>query len=210
MSYDRVELWSTASERSEFEDMAELYAILRTTESLEVANARDALEHTEYVEACSKLITQFKNTEKALIQRGSIESLQAFIRKFQIDCPRAVERMATGAPDGAFGSGQKQDDKKGAMALVREMTELFIYCSNLLSLNRTAVDELLPQLEALIRSLNKAKGLIQGFDPAPLEKWVRTMQGMRASEQLDEDEARQLMFDLNNAKAAIDDILSQN
>jgi ESCRT-I complex subunit VPS28 len=204
----RVELWTTAAQRAEFEDLAELYAILRTTELLETAYARDALDVSEYREACSKLITQFKNTEKALVQRGTIENLQQFIRRYSVDCPRAVERMSVGAPDSVTGSNGSED-KKQNLALVREMTELFIYLANLLSLGRTAADELTPQLEALLKSLGKARTLIQGFDMSSLERWLKTLQQMRASDQLDEDQTRQFMYDLNSAKAQIDDLLSQ-
>jgi len=43
-----------------------------------------------------------------------------------------------------------------------------------------------------------------------IEKWIKQMEQMRASEQLDEDAGRQLLYDLNNAKASIDDLLNQN
>jgi ESCRT-I complex subunit VPS28 len=205
---DRVELWTTAAQRAEFEDLAELYAILKTTELLETAYARDALDVNEYREACTKLITQFKNTEKALIQRGTIENLQQFIRRYAVDCPRGVERMSVGAPD-SVGGTNGSDDRRQNLALVREMTELFIYLANLLSLGRTAADELTPQLEALLKSLAKAKNMIQGFDMSSLEKWLRTLQQMRASDQLDEEQTRQFMYDLNSAKAQIDDLLNQ-
>jgi ESCRT-I complex subunit VPS28 len=211
-----TDLWTTAQERIEFEDQAELYAILKTCEYLEIAHARDVVEQTDYVEQCMKLIAQFKNFEKALIQRGTIASLQDFVVKYSIlDCPRAIDRMQTGYPDDPPFSNVKlnnsKDDKKLAMSLVREMTELFIYLSNLLSLNRTAIDELLPQLEALLRSLNKAKSLItQGYDPTALEIWLKQMQSMKASDELNEEQTRQLLHDLNTSKAQIDDILSQS
>ena len=211
---ERIELWTNAAQRAEFEDLAELFAILRTTELLETAYARDALDVNEYREACSKLITQFKNTEKALLQRGTIESTAQFIRKYNVDCPRAVERMNAGVPESTLGSGlaaQAEDNTKMHLAIVREMTEQFIYLSNLLAIGHTAADQLTPQLEVLLKTLSKAKALLKGgFDPASLESWLKILQQMRASDVLDEDSVRQFQYDLNNAKVQIDEILSNS
>ena len=209
MTTEKIELWTTAAQRAEFEDLAELFAILKTTELLETAYARDAIDVNEYREACARLIGQFKNTEKALLQRGAIENLQQFLKRFNVDCPRAVERMAIGAPDSMPTHEGQEESKKQHYTLVKEITELFIYLANLLSLGRTAADELTPQLEALLKSLSKAKSLLPGFDPFNLEKWLKALQQMRASDQLDEEATRQFQYDLNSSKAQVDDILSQ-
>ena len=201
-------LWSTASERAEFEDLADMYAILRTLEMIEIANARDALEHGEYVEVCQKLINQYKTTERPAVQRGAIRDLASFVRDYGIDCPRAVERITVGTPDNPF-QGSRQDDKKSAIVLVREMTELFILCANLISLERLAVDELMPNLEALLRAIARAKSIIPGYEPVALDKWLRTMQQMRASDELSQEDGRQLLHDLNTSKAEIDEITSR-
>jgi len=204
---ERVDLWNSPAERAIFDDMAELYAILRTTELLETAYTRDAVEKNEYLENLQRLLTQFKNTEKALLERGAIDSLAGFVYKYQLDCPKAMQRMTQGMPDEV---GKNEDNNKAMIGHVRDMTELFIYCSNLISMGRTAVDELRPQLEQLLKKINKVKSLIPQYDPVSIEKWIKQMEQMRASEQLDEDAGRQLLYDLNNAKASIDDLLNQN
>lgn len=202
--------------------MADLYAILRTTEFLELAYTRDAIDsHEEYAEQCQKLINQFKATEKALVQSGTIDSLAQFLQQFQVvDCPRALERMEIGFPQNntsssAAASAAGNGNSKSAIQAVKDLTELFIYCSNLISLNHRAVDELAPQLEALVKTIDKARVLLrvsnsnggEGTEMNALQNWVKTLQGMRASEEIDEEQARQLMFDLNIAKAAVDEML---
>lgn len=214
-SSHRAELWSTAQERRRYEDLADLYAILRTTEFLELAHNRDCIEsQSEYEEQCQKLINQFKATEKALLQSGQMESLEQFLLQFQVvDCPRALERIRIGAPQGsAAGTQNAASNSKSTIQAVKDLTELFIYCSNLISLNHRAVDELLPQLEALVKTIDKAKLLLgvslPGNEELALQQWVKRMQAMRASDEIDEEQARQLLFDLNTCKAGTDDMLT--
>ena len=75
------------------EDLADLYSIIRATESLETAYSRDAITPSEYSDACKRLISQFKTTEAALVSSKAIVSADNFIREFQVDCPRAYERL---------------------------------------------------------------------------------------------------------------------
>ena len=71
----------------------DLYSIIKVTESLEVAYSRDAITPSEYADACKRLISQFKTTESALVSSRAVVSADSFIREFQIDCPRAYERL---------------------------------------------------------------------------------------------------------------------
>jgi hypothetical protein len=78
------------------------------------------------------------------------------------------------------------------------------------------VDELTPQLDALVKAIEKVKLLVpRGGDSSAaadtstaLVQWVKELQQMRASEEIDEDQARQLQYDLNSAKTVIDEMLS--
>ena len=56
-------LFSNARERRQYDDLADLYAIIKATEHLEKAYAMDAIKNDEYTQACLKLIAQFKSTE---------------------------------------------------------------------------------------------------------------------------------------------------
>ena len=86
-------LYLLYKERKSLEDLADLYSIIRATESLETAYSRDAITPTEYSDACKRLISQFKTTEAALVSSKAIVSADNFIREFQVDCPRAYERL---------------------------------------------------------------------------------------------------------------------
>jgi ESCRT-I complex subunit VPS28 len=88
-----VKLFQDSNERRRHEDLCDLYAIIKVTESLEAAYSRDAITSSEYAEACTRLISQFKSTESALITGGMITGADVFMREFHIDCPRAYDRL---------------------------------------------------------------------------------------------------------------------
>lgn len=199
----KVSLWTTAQQRRQLDDLAELYAIFRATEKLEMAFARDAVEPDAYTEACQRLITQFKATEKALRQDGTLRDARTFVREYHLDCPRAVERLlVAGVPatiiDGGGGTGAVRT--KGEAVLAAEATSLFITTMDTVKLNQRAVDALQPVLQDLVRALNKVDALVgPGFSKAPLQEWLLRLNSLRAADELDDDQMRQLSFDLENA-----------
>jgi ESCRT-I complex subunit VPS28 len=129
MSNTKISLWATPQQRRMAEDQAELFAILRATEKLEFAYARDAIDSDEYTEACQRLITQFKATEKALRQDGTITDTQTFVTKYGLDCPRAVERLLTsGVPATVLHGGSGATRSTNEVVLSAEVTSAFITC----------------------------------------------------------------------------------
>lgn len=85
-----VRLFEGSNERRRHEELGDLYAIIKVTESLEAAYSRDAITTSEYSEACTRLLAQFKSTESALITGGMITSAEVFMREYDIDCPRGI------------------------------------------------------------------------------------------------------------------------
>lgn len=88
-----IRLYENSKERDQLERLADLYSIIKATELLEAAYSRDAISPNEYSDACNKLISQFKATEKGLLLSKAITSTDNFYRDYQIDCPRAYERL---------------------------------------------------------------------------------------------------------------------
>lgn len=109
-----VKLFENAKERRRVEELADLYSIVKATESLEVAYSRDALSSTEYAETCTKLISQFKSTESALVSSKAIPSGDGFFKEFKVDCPRAYHRLLeVGVPATVLHASH--DDRAGMM-----------------------------------------------------------------------------------------------
>jgi ESCRT-I complex subunit VPS28 len=67
-----------------------------------------------------------------------------------------------------------------------------------LKLNLKAVDQIHPLLSDLIQSLNRVvSGDFEG--KIKIRNWLVTLNKMKASEEIDDEQARQLMFDLETA-----------
>ena len=90
---EEIKLFEDSKERSRLEELSDLYSIIKATELLEAAYSRDCITSEEYADACGRIISQFKTTESALISRKSIESTDSFMKEFQIESPRAYERL---------------------------------------------------------------------------------------------------------------------
>lgn len=90
---EEIRAFEDAKERNTLEELSDLYAIIKATELLEAAYSRDCITSDQYADACSRTISQFKTTETALISRKYIVSTEAFMKEYQIDCPRAFERL---------------------------------------------------------------------------------------------------------------------
>ena len=66
------------SDHDRMEQLADLYAILMTTEHLETAYVRDAVSTDEYAPACAKLIAQYKTIKVAVSFRIPVFFLNWF------------------------------------------------------------------------------------------------------------------------------------
>jgi len=195
----KIALHTTPTERRKLDDLSELYSLLRTSEKLEWAFARDAVAPDEYTEACMRLIAQYKSTERALQADGTMGDVREFIAKYNVDCPRAVERLITvGVPATTMhGLSTSGSSSKSHVLLSAEVTQMFITTMDAVNLNRRAVDEVQPLIGDLVSALNRAEVLVPGFNKKPLQDWLVTLNAMRAADELDDGQLRQLAFDLD-------------
>ncbi|KUF92825.1 Exocyst complex component 7 [Phytophthora nicotianae] len=158
----------------------------------------DATPDEIYTEACTKLISQYKTAETALRLGGFIDSVESFIAEYRLDCPRALERLVRiGVPATVM---HNTTNRKTDSVNVAQTVQNFITLMDVLKLNIRAVDEIQPLLSEMMSSLTMVSGLPPDFAGRDkIEGWLRTMNSMRASEELDEEQARQLSFDLERA-----------
>lgn len=99
MINNEIKLYDNSTERKRVEDLADLYSVIKTMESLEAAYSRDAITAADYTENCTKLISQFKTLESALLSSGAIKSTEIFINEFLMDCNKARNRLlVSGVP----------------------------------------------------------------------------------------------------------------
>eukprot|EP00753_Platysulcus_tardus_P010651 PLAT2933.1.p2 GENE.PLAT2933.1~~PLAT2933.1.p2 ORF type:complete len:238 (+),score=104.31 PLAT2933.1:31-714(+) len=196
----KLKLWESSAERRKMDDMADLYAIIKTMEHLEKAFARDAVGPEEYATACNRLISQFKASESALASDGTISDTASFMEMYRMDCPRAADRLlrAGVAATVLHGASEASVDPSSKV-LVAETVQHFITAMDLLKLDMRAVDELHPVLSDLLSSLRKMALPAEYIGAEKIESWLRTLNSMRAVDELDEDQCRQMSFDLDGA-----------
>ncbi|GMI30647.1 hypothetical protein TeGR_g6351 [Tetraparma gracilis] len=180
---DAIPLYNNSRERRELDDLADLYAIVRATESLEKAYSRDTVTAEEYTKSCMKLLSQFKTTEAAL-SKG--QDMEAFLNDYTLDCPRAVDRLLrTGVPATTLHSQSNTPNSNDAVR-VAETVQHFITTMDAVRLDQRAVDEIHPLLTDLLDSLTRVPALPRDFEPQGLvQKWLVTLNGMRAVDEIE-------------------------
>ena len=194
---EEVTLYGSSRERQAYDDQATLYAIILATEHLERAYARDAITNEEYTTECNKLISQFRLAEKAALKGGM--TTESFMEKFQLDCPRASERLLKmGVPEPI----RQTNGGQGVAVTVAETVQHFITTMDAVKLEQRAVDELHPLLSDLMDSLTRLPETPNDFEPnRKVQKWLQKLNEMRAVDEIDEEDSRQLYHDLDSAYA---------
>jgi len=194
-----VKLWQNKKEREVVESMSDLFAILKTTEKLERAYVRDAVSAKEYEPACEKLIGQFKTLYSTI--KEQVPDLNVFMAQYNMQCPMGAQRLLHSGIPATYEHGKPNEGgSQGNAVSVAATVQHFITAMDSLKLNMIAVDQVYPLLSDLVQSLHKVKQLPPDFEGKKKTKdWLSKLHAMPASQDLDEDEVRQLLFDLENA-----------
>ncbi|XP_039109992.1 vacuolar protein sorting-associated protein 28 homolog isoform X2 [Hyaena hyaena] len=181
--YEEVKLYKNAREREKYDNMAELFAVVKTMQALEKAYIKDCVTPNEYTAACSRLLVQYKAAFRQ-VQGAEISSIDEFCRKFRLDCPLAMERIKEDRPITI------KDDKG--------------------NLNRCIADvvSIQPDLRELMETMHRMSHLPADFEGRQtVSQWLQTLSGMSASDELDDSQVRQMLFDLESAYNAFNRFL---
>lgn len=194
-----VKLWNDKREREMYDNFADLYAIIKATEKLEKAYVRDIISSSDYEPECLKLIAQFKTLASSL--RNTVPSLEQFAETYKMDCPAALNRLlVAGVPATVEHRSSISGSASSSAATVAECVQNFITAMDSLKLNMVAVDQVHPLLADLSASLNKLGILPPEFEgKVKMKEWIARLAKMGAADELTEQQARQLHFDLESA-----------
>lgn len=183
----------------------------------------------EYTETCTRLLKQYKSSLGDESVTRDFVDLETFKRTwgvsetppdyiqnttngdgdcFQLECPRATERLRIGLPatveqashSAAVPSGSTTAGPGAGASgsLILAATENFITFLDALKLNMVSKDALHPLLSEVIQSVNKvADGEFE--NRGKIIQWLITLNQMRATEELSEEQARELSFDIEQA-----------
>lgn len=198
---EEIKLFRTAREREKYDNMADLFALITTLQSLEKAYVRDCVTPQEYTAACSKLLVQYKVAFK-IVQDDEFPTIDAFVKKYKLDCPAALERIKEDRPITI------KDDKGNTSKCIADIVSLFITLMDKLRLEIKAMDELHPELKDLVDAMNRLSLIPADFEgKEKVTKWYNTLNSMQASDELSESQVRQLIFDLDTAYSAFNNLL---
>jgi ESCRT-I complex subunit VPS28 len=187
-----VRLYTNHREREMYDNLANLYSIIKTTEALEKAYVRDAITAVDYKKQCTKLITQFKAAQT--LTKESAPDIKKFMADYRLDCKAAYQRLVV---EGVPISGGQSDDTARTIA---ETVQFFITAMDSLKLGMLAVDQVQPLLGDLLEALSKVSNLPPDWEgKVKVRDWLSTMHTMAAHEELDESQGRQMLFDLEQA-----------
>ncbi|MCJ1224913.1 Vacuolar protein-sorting-associated protein 28 [Toensbergia leucococca] len=213
---EEVKLWTTAAERDLWDSIAEIYSIIITLDGLEKAYIKDCLPESEYTEICSRLLKQYKSSLSDETVAKEFVDLETFKREWGIECPRATERLRVGFPATVIDPTNHPHHSTPAtssshhpppatpttasMPQILLATENFITFLDALKLNLLSKDQLHPLLSDVIQSVNTVTD--RDFEGrGKIISWLIRLNGMRATEELGEEEARELMFEMEGAYA---------
>ncbi|KAK5090191.1 Vacuolar protein-sorting-associated protein 28 [Lithohypha guttulata] len=200
---EEVKLADSAAERDLIDSLAEVYSIIRTLDGLEKAYQKDALPENEYTEACSKMIKQYQSILSDKNVEREFRDLDSFMREWDASLPRTEVY----APQASHASAAPVVPAGPSGSLILAATENFITFMDALKLNYVSKSTLHPLLSDVIQSVNKVTD--KDFEHrGKIIQWLITLNQMRTTEELSEEQAHDLAFDMEQAYNGFKSIIS--
>lgn len=217
-----IRLYTSAKQREIYESLAELFSVIVALDKLEKAYLRDSIGSDDYTPACLRLIAQYNTLLKNETLAKEFVDLETFKRKYHLEHDRATSRLKVGVPatveqaiehsalpgmnnninnsnNNNTSNGNNNNSTSNASArAVAEATGNFITLMDGLKLSFRAKDKLHPLLSNVVTSLNKVT--TSDFEGrAKIVEWLITLNALRANEEISEVQAREMIFDIDNA-----------
>ncbi|AEO70169.1 583346cf-029a-4a21-9972-5773ece0b123 [Thermothielavioides terrestris] len=200
---EEVKLAETRAERDLQDSLAEIFSIIVTIDELEKAFLKDAIPEADYTEICERALKQYKSLIADETVAKAFVGLEEFKAEWDLEVPRATERIRVGMPSTAVTASAGPAAAPAATgstsgALILEATQDFITFLDALRLGLLAKDQLHPLLTDVIQSVNKVTD--RDFENrGKIVQWLITLNQMKATEELSEEQARELELDINSA-----------
>ncbi|KAI1841413.1 hypothetical protein JX266_012424 [Neoarthrinium moseri] len=210
---EEVKLAESRAERDLHDSLAEIFSIIVTLDELEKAFLKDAIPEADYTEICERSLKQYKSILADETVAKAFVGLEEFKAEWDLEVPRATERLKVGMPSTAVNAStgaaptpaSTTSNKSGALIL--EATQDFITFLDALRLGLLAKDQLHPLLTDVIQSVNKVTD--RDFENrGKIIQWLITLNQMKATEELSEDQSRELESDINSAYMGFKNILT--
>ncbi|KXN84140.1 hypothetical protein AN958_00410 [Leucoagaricus sp. SymC.cos] len=125
-----------------------------------------------------------------------VPSIEQFMTRYRMDNPAALHRIKVGVPATVEHASEAGPETAKQVA---ETTQSFITFMDALRLNLRTKEELHPLLRDLVTSCSKLKDHKDSEGRSRMVSWLITLNGMQISEKLDDEQSRQLLFDIEHA-----------
>lgn len=189
---EEIKLYENAREREEYDNRANVFSLIHAIQALEKAYIKDAVSPHDYTTQCNLLLVQFNAAFKLIKEK--FPTVEAFSKRYLLHCPVAVERIKEGRPITV------KDDRGNVSKSIAEIVSLFITIMDRCRLEIRAMDELYPDVKELYEIMSRMSSLPSSFEGmVKVKKWLDELNQMQASDELSEDQARQMLFDLESA-----------
>ncbi|CAG8958946.1 hypothetical protein HYFRA_00012942 [Hymenoscyphus fraxineus] len=198
---EEVKLAETRAERDLQDSLAEVFSIIITLDETEKAYLKDAIPESDYTEICGRLLNQYKAILADEAVAREFVDLETFKNEWDMEVPRATERIRIGMPSTTTATSYTEaapstGESNGKRIL--EATQDFITFLDAVRLGLLAKDQLHPLLRDVIQSVNKVTN--NDFEGrGKIVQWLITLNQMKATEEVSEDQARELELDMNAA-----------
>lgn len=192
-----VKLYNSNLERERLDTLADLYSIIVAVEHLEKAYIKSSISFEEYTPACSNLIAQFKTCQNLL--GDNVLNVQHFMNEYKLNCPLAVNRLLKVGVPATIEHGVDNKNNKEDGKYIAKTVQNFITLMDNLNLNVKTVEVLHPLLVELIQNINKITPSNETNEcKDKVKNWLITLNRMKVFEELNEEQVKQLHFDLEN------------
>ncbi|GMH45991.1 hypothetical protein BSKO_13955 [Bryopsis sp. KO-2023] len=190
-----VKLAANKKEREKFDNLADLFAIIKTTERLERGYVRDDISAQDYEPACQKLIAQYRTLWNSI--RNTVPDVERFMAKYSMQCPMAAARLLQSGVPATIEHGRAEKSNASAAKNIAQTVANFITAMDSIKLGMVAVDDIQPLLREILQSMNNLSDLPPDF-PAKerVRSWTTKLHNHPANYELPEEDKRQLMYDL--------------
>lgn len=200
---EEIKLYENARQREEIDNRANVFSLIRTIECLEKAYIKDSVTPDQYTSSCNLLLDQFNAAFKLI--KDKFPDVESFAKKYLLHCPSAMERIKEGRPITV------RDNRGNVSKSIAEIVSLFITIMDRLRLEIRAMDELYPDVKELYEIMSRMSSLPAGFEGrTKVKKWLDELHQMQASDELSDEQSRQMLFDLESAYNDFNRFLSQS
>lgn len=212
---EEVKLYTSTKERDTYDTLSVIYSILVSLEFLEKAYVRDTVSLEVYQERCSRMISQYQSGTATLAGSPEFGDLEAFCSQYKLSYPLAVARLKDGKPAGQpivpevvvpTAPVAPPVPKGTSAAKVAETVQNFITLMDALKLSFRAKDQLHPLLSDLMASITQQDDETEEVQDLEgkgrIVKWLIRINQMKVSEEISEEEARELFFEVEGLYGA--------